>query len=282
MTYHEYIFRIPQDAPDLDYASLNTWMGLRGQRKIGTTVTIVALDEHETAMGQIPASFEIWLYETLIARIYPDRVDFPGPDDPHMATSAWLFKVIRDNAIGHTCFRIRRHKNDGPGPVVARGQAGLLVIDGDRDKPVFGRHYPVDPAQIVAQRQADAERRERWAAEQKRYATEFAAREALKTAVHPDLGVLHAIADTGPDDTWSWRAVDGRYFGTLGYIRDTRTIIDDPSAIQASPYPSVSVKFGPIAVFEAYGKDEASLGAYPQVADALMAIGSRFIAEQEN
>ena len=271
MSYRPYIFRIPRNTPDLDYATLNTWMGLRGQRKIGATVTVVALDAHASAMGEVPASFEFWLYETLIARVYPDRVDFPGPDDPHMATTEWIAKIVHDNAIGGWVGRIRRIKADGPGPEVPRGRAGLLVIGG-RDRPVYGRAYPVSREAIEDQRRKHAEWQAKAAEHQKQFAEESRRREALKTWEGPE-GTFYASDDGGRMRGSYWRVMDATFrdggadYATVGYVFDTRP------GQGASPYPDG------VAWFEAFaGADQLttrSLGKFVTLAGALQAVAQQ-------
>lgn len=134
----DYIFRFPASMPSLTYEALHAYILARPagsivpHRAIGTTVTVLQGDGF------------VWLklYDTTLAVIFPDRVEFTSTDDPHMATSAWLSKIVRDNRLGSTVWRIRRHAGDRPGPRVARGRAGLLAIDGDRSRPVTGRTYP--------------------------------------------------------------------------------------------------------------------------------------------
>jgi hypothetical protein len=135
---------MPEGTPDLSHDALAAYLDSRDERKIGATVTVENYRE-----GVI----DVRLYDTRIAQIGPNLVFFPGPDDPHIATTYWLAKVVQDNGIGGNVFRVRRHKSDGEGPPVARGQAGLLTVDGDRDRPVFGRSYPVDHARIARRRQ---------------------------------------------------------------------------------------------------------------------------------
>jgi len=146
-----YIFRMPADTPRLTFDGLiaylaghwypdadGTWYG-----KIGTTVRL-RWHGADPASGRI-ASIGFELYGLRIAEISRDTVTFPGPDDPHLATTAWLRKIAEDNGFGPV-FRIRRRKADGPGPAVPRGQAGLLVIAGHgQDYPVFGHSYPARP-----------------------------------------------------------------------------------------------------------------------------------------
>jgi hypothetical protein len=134
---HEYVFRFPAGMPKLDFASLAEWMTGHTARRIGATVVV-----RRTGHGcPHPHVIGIELYGLCIALVKPDRVVFPETRDTHAATSYWLGRIIADNGIGRSAWRIRRRKADRPGPPVARGQAGLLVIDGDRDRPVEGFAY---------------------------------------------------------------------------------------------------------------------------------------------
>lgn len=134
----QYIFRFPAGVPKLTYEALETYvlatpMGrMNVRRDIGTTVTVTL--EHDSA--------RVRLYGYTLAVLRSHQVAFNSTDDPHMSTSAWLSKIIRDNGIGGLAWRIRRHASDGEGPCVPRGHAGLLTIDGDRNRPVFGNTYP--------------------------------------------------------------------------------------------------------------------------------------------
>jgi hypothetical protein len=144
----EYIFRFPADMPELTYDGLTAYIGDGfASRKIGTTVTA-----EKSGSGYV----RVQLYDTVIALVYFDRVRFPGPDHPSQATTAWLARIIQDNGIDSGCWRVRRRKADGPGPYVARGRAGLLVLAGsafDQRREVFGQSYPVD-YEAVARRRA--------------------------------------------------------------------------------------------------------------------------------
>lgn len=157
----EYIFRWPADTPEMTYEGLAARLGAAGcdshdrhgrwcTAKIGTTVTLRWCRE----------AVQVQLYSTTIAFILPGTVVFPN-DDPHTATTEWIARIVRDNGIGNGAGRIRRRKSDGPGPMMARGQAGLLCIDYDRDKPVFGPVHQVNRKRMAA----DRDHRERWAAE---------------------------------------------------------------------------------------------------------------------
>jgi hypothetical protein len=150
----EYIFRFPANTPELTYETLSAKLAAcEGALKIGTTVQV-----WEDARGGV----SVQLYDTVIARITPDEVEFPGPDVPSQATTEWLARIIRDNGIDSGCWRVRRRKSDGPGPEVARGQAGLLVLasppEGRRE--VFGQSYPVNHEAVAEHRAYLA----RWAA----------------------------------------------------------------------------------------------------------------------
>ncbi len=160
---NEYIFRFPAGCPDLDFESLLTWMqapnrgheiGHGGRKaKIGTTVLVVHRGPFRSPDAALPPAFDIWLHDLLIARVFHGRVWVTGTDDPHQATTAWLARIIQDNAIGTSLYRVRRRKADDPGPAVARGRAGLLVIDSDRSRPALGHlHQAGDIAALKASR----------------------------------------------------------------------------------------------------------------------------------
>jgi hypothetical protein len=140
-----YVFRLPKDTPDMTYANLSRllWESQRtGQDpdiKVGTTVRISWL--HHLPDYHV---IVIWLYDLAIAHIREDSVTFmPKGDDGHKATNHWLSVIARHNGIAFGTGRIKRLKADGPGPEVARGQAGLLVLDWNRECPVVGKTYQV-------------------------------------------------------------------------------------------------------------------------------------------
>lgn len=171
----QFIFRMPENTPDLDFTSLEAYIRAaydgEGPRhgdhaEIGTTVQVVWHGSRRPGL-ELPPAVDFQLYGLHIARIFPDRVNFAKHDDPHMATGEWVAKIIRDNAIGTSAGRIRRRKADGEGPWMSRGRAGLLVIDGDRDKPVTGRTYPVGDIEGMHRRNAESEAA--WAAERERW-----------------------------------------------------------------------------------------------------------------
>lgn len=144
---HEYIFRFPHDTPPMTYTALaarlrDRWYpdaSGRHHAKIGATVTLRWHTADQSAVM-------VRLYETTIAILADDgTIRFPN-DDPHYASTYWIEKIIADNGLGCRAGRIRRRKSDGPGPQVARGQAGLLCIDFDRDKPVHGRVHHIPAA----------------------------------------------------------------------------------------------------------------------------------------
>ena len=258
---NNYQFRFPADTPELDFASLAAYLDGWDERAIGTTVTVESYRE-----GVI----DILLYGLRIAQIGPNIVFFPGPDDPHMATSAWLGRIVRDNAMGSNVWRVRRLKGDGPGPEVARGRAGLLCIDGDRDKPVFGRAYPV--GDIEGMRRRDAESRVQLAADRVRWAEESARREALKTWTG-DGGTFYATDDYSHEHGTYWRVVDGTFrdggaaYDTVGYVHDTR-----PGS-GASPEPDPENK--PVFMAFTGGEDHRrdSFGPFCDIWAALAVIG---------
>jgi len=149
-----YIFRFPADTPELTYAALAPLVtracGSYEQctschLKIGTTVT--------ARWNRRGDAIIVRLYDLDIATLYRGSiVSFTYTDDGHGATREWIDRIIWDNALGLRPWRIRRRKSDGPGPVVARGEAGLLCMGGDRNRPVFGHVYPVNLAEVERRR----------------------------------------------------------------------------------------------------------------------------------
>jgi hypothetical protein len=146
----EFTFRWPADMPEMTFEALAARLAalcdhgncMSDVVQIGSTVKIRWYDRAHTVIM-------IRLYDTTIAILGSDgTVRFPN-DDPHLTTTRWIAKIIADNGLGNYASRIRRRKADGPGPEAARGQAGMLVIDWDRSKPVHGqvhlassRHQP--------------------------------------------------------------------------------------------------------------------------------------------
>src|ERR1700761_2430274 len=113
----EYIFRFPADTPELTWEGLTgatdqAW-ALRGYRslEIGTTVKV----RYWAPRPDAPHCFVIRLYDTDIARVYCDLVEFPAEDDGHQASREWLTRIVQDNGLGGNLWRIRRRKADGPG-----------------------------------------------------------------------------------------------------------------------------------------------------------------------
>jgi hypothetical protein len=158
----EFLFRWPADTPEMTFESLAARLSdlcdrancLADTVQIGTTVE---LRWH----GRDHSAVMVRLYSTTIAVLADDgTIRFPN-DDPHMTTREWIGKIIYDNGLGGSAWRIRRRASDGQGPAVARGSAGLLCIDGDRDKPVHGPVHRVDRDRIAR----NQENREQWAAE---------------------------------------------------------------------------------------------------------------------
>lgn len=142
---NNFIFRFPADTPPMTFEALAARLRavcdhercLSCYDTIGTTVQI----RWHTADR---SSVMVRLYETTIAVLTDDdTIRFPN-DDPHKTTTEWISKIVHDNGLGHGVCRIRRRKSDGPGPDASRGQAGLLVIDGDRNKPAHGRAWRQD------------------------------------------------------------------------------------------------------------------------------------------
>jgi hypothetical protein len=288
--YSSYIFRMPEGCPYLDFTSLKAYiraaynsedLHFTDHAEIGTTVRVVWHGSRRPRL-ELPPSIAFELYGFTAAEIYPDRVGFAAADDPHMATTAWLSRIVYDNAIGHGVSRVRRRKADGEGPPIARGHAGLLVIDGNRDKLVTGQSYPV--GDIESQRRKDAEQQTARAAARERYAEESRQREALKTWRHPQYGWLYAVEEHHLDHGYHWRVMDSTFCDTIGYIRDCRVGPGQP-AHQASPYPGSKIPLlttlagGDAAwlpVFTAFagGADhrQDALGTFCTIAEALAAI----------
>ena len=159
---NEYIFRFPADTPPMTFDDLALRLEETCDQerctscyaRIGTTVQV----RWHTA-GR--SALLVRLYETTIAILEADgAIRFPN-DDPHMATAEWISRIVRDNGLGSGVGRIRRRRADGPGPEGTRGMAGLLVIDGDRDKPVHGRAWTQDRERMAR----DQDFAEKWAAE---------------------------------------------------------------------------------------------------------------------
>lgn len=149
----EYIFRFPAGTPELTFETLNAkvheacgkfWRCSSCSLRIGTTVT-VRWAAHADALI-------VRLYDLDIAWIYADRVAFTATDDPHMATTEWLAKIVKDNGIASGIWRVRRRKADGQGPATSRGYAGLLILGGEGRRPVHGHSYPVDHARVAERR----------------------------------------------------------------------------------------------------------------------------------
>jgi hypothetical protein len=141
---NQYIFQFPAGTPPMTFDALAHMLDelcdvercMSCYARIGSTVQVRWHVRNRSAVT-------VRLYETTIAILTADgTIRFPN-DDPHMATTEWISKIIYDNGLGGRAWRIRRHAADGPGPEVARGRAGLLCIDGDRDKPVYGRAWTV-------------------------------------------------------------------------------------------------------------------------------------------
>ena len=160
MSPHPFYF--PADTPEMTFTALAARLQAVCSRSqcmscyatIGTTVQV-----RWRTTGR--SSILVRLYETTIAILSWDgTIRFPN-DDPHMTTTEWISKIIYDNGLGSRAWRIRRRASDPPGPEISRGRAGLLCIDGDRDKPVHGRPWLLNPERIARNRDF----REKWAAE---------------------------------------------------------------------------------------------------------------------
>jgi hypothetical protein len=136
-----YIFRFPAGTPAMTYGGLMRYVSSHhgpDEVPIGKTVRV----RIRRPGGPGHEVIDVYLYGTRIARLTQHgAVTFGRTDDPHLATTEWVSRIVRDNGLGNRAWRIRRRKADGPGPQVRRGHAGLLTIDGDRRRPVFGHLY---------------------------------------------------------------------------------------------------------------------------------------------
>jgi hypothetical protein len=150
-----YIFRFPANVPELTFEALSPLVTAACgsypkcqscHLMIGATVTV--------RWNRAGDALIIRLYETDLAWVYADHVAFNAHGDVHMSTREWLAAIVRDNGVGVNPWRVRRRKSDGP------GLGGVLCLGGDRDKPLEGHSYLVDPERIERNR----ENRERWAA----------------------------------------------------------------------------------------------------------------------
>jgi hypothetical protein len=293
----EFIFRMPAGTPDLDFTSLEAYIRaaydgedllFSDHAEIGTTVQVVWRGSRRPGL-EIPPCIDFSLYDTVIARIYQDRAEFPVTGDTHMATTEWIARIVRDNAIGGGAGRIRRRAADPlvPGP---RGYVGPLAIDYDREQLVEGHAYPA--GDIEGMRRRNAEQAAKRAIERERLSAEWSARQQredeLKTWTHPQYGPLYAIEGHDLDHGFHWRVADGSYFDTIGYIRDTRVTPGDPPYM-ASPEPSLNAgqdipvlaasaggDSSLIPVFTAFAGSadhrQDELGPFPTVAEALAAV----------
>lgn len=158
---NEYIFRMPRDVPEMTYEGLDAYLGKHPSGRIGTTVTVAYHGSRRHLAAALPPAITVTLYQTRIARVMPGMVYFCPTGDAHQATHAWISRIIADNGIGGMAWRIRRQRHDPPGTPVARGRAGLLTVDGIRERPVEGHAFNVDRERIARNR----ERAARWDAE---------------------------------------------------------------------------------------------------------------------
>jgi hypothetical protein len=141
----DFIFRFPAGTPPMTFDALAHLLDelcdvercMSCYAQIGSTVQVRWHVRDRSAVA-------VRLYGTTIAILTADgTVRFPN-DDPHLATTAWIGRIVRDNGLGGDVGRIRRRVADGPGPATSRGgHAGLLCIDFDRAKPVHGRAWTV-------------------------------------------------------------------------------------------------------------------------------------------
>lgn len=149
-----YIFRFPANMPELTFEALSPLVTAACgsypkcqscQLKIGTTVTV--------RWNRVGDALIIRLYEVDLAWVYADHVAFNRHGDVHASTREWLAAIVRDNGVGANPWRVPRRKSDGP------GVSGILCLGGERDKPLEGHSYLIDPERIERNR----ENAKRWA-----------------------------------------------------------------------------------------------------------------------
>jgi hypothetical protein len=277
MIMGQYLLRFPENTPELTYEALTAYEEKHwhpyadGSRyaPIGTTVTI-------TKAGDLNA-FDLRLYGLTIARIFQDQVFFPLTGDAHMATREWLGKIVRDNGIGSSVWRIRRRTTDGPGPYVARGRAGLLCIDGNRSRPVEGHGYPVDRERIAREKERAAQWAIRMEADRAEQARKTQRENELSTYVHPVLGTLYAhhSVHASPDSDYHWEVTDSGFADTLGFVRDDRADGDT----RPSPEPEDNPLITP---FEAFTREGGLIDTYSTLQGALAGIAGVLLAATGN
>jgi hypothetical protein len=121
-----YIFRFPEVMPRFDAHSLETCLGERDSRRVGTTVTVTRL---------AALSFAVKLYDTVIAYVGAGSVTFmPDGDDAHMATTEWVSLIARHNGIARGACR----------------QRNVLWLEGrGESSPAVRRTYPVNSQQAA-------------------------------------------------------------------------------------------------------------------------------------
>jgi len=85
-----YIFKMPENTPELTHEGLTAWIEGHDTLDIGTTVHVWRDDEH--------VMFS--LYGTVLARIGRHFVEFTEHGDRHLATTQWLSKIVYDNGAG--------------------------------------------------------------------------------------------------------------------------------------------------------------------------------------
>lgn len=108
-----YIFRFPARVPLMTYGGLTDWIS-KGRdplrRKIGTTVTVDRADVPERHIC-------IYLYDTIIARLYPDGrviVSEAVNNWPRQATTEWLALILWNNGLsGHVGREGGRYRQAG-------------------------------------------------------------------------------------------------------------------------------------------------------------------------
>ena len=132
-------FSWPAGMPQLTFEALTIWLEAGPERPLGRTAWVRRYGTGPAAYLEPVTSLE--LHGACITLFKANRVIFPESGSTRISATYWLSQVVADSRIGGHVERVPRRKRDGPGPANARGQAGLLVIDGNRDRPVEGFAY---------------------------------------------------------------------------------------------------------------------------------------------
>src|SRR4249920_2726961 len=132
-------FSWPAGMPRLTFEGLGGWLEFEPERPLGRTIWVRRYGTG--AKERLEPVISLELYGACIALFRAGRVTFPETGSTRIAATYWLSQVVADARIGGHVERVPRRKRDRPGPAGSRGEAGLLVIDGNRDRPVEGFAY---------------------------------------------------------------------------------------------------------------------------------------------